>query len=508
MKNFVILITIFLYIGNLQLNAQTNFKLDLKNANPIKDGNTFSDAEKLKIHLDYLKKAIATKNIKMEFYGHLYLFVDYYKNQNYIELSNHLNEADRIAKASNNASWQGAIYLRRGVVSDVVNTDYEDAIKNYKISFEFQKKAKDSLLMGECLEQASSMYKYLDKYDSAHYYFKMALPFLQKFGDRTQMASTYNNYSNLLSAEGDFPEALQYIDSAIQIAKSDKNIYKEMLYTHNLGAMYSEMKQYDAAIKTYQNCISINNKNNYTDHLSVNYLGLSEAYEMKGDYKNAFNNLKTFYLLKDSIAGVDVQLRITELNKKFEVKDKELALVESKQALQRRNFLLFFISFLVLFGIISWWLQIKRKQKEILQHKENLKKLSKILVDKYTDIIELQNKLKEENKIPEEKSEQENEDLDLDIFSQRILTTDDWSLFKSHFEKAYPNYINRLRTTYSKLTEAEERLFILIKLNLNSKEIAAMLGISVDSVKKTRNRLRKRLQLTEEINLDDFVMKF
>ena len=47
--------------------------------------------------------------------------------------------------------------------------------------------------------------------------------------------------------------------------------------------------------------------------------------------------------------------------------------------------------------------------------------------------------------------------------------------------------------------EAEERLFLFIKLNLTSQEAAAMLRISVDGVKKTRNRLRKRLGLGEDV---------
>ena len=45
----------------------------------------------------------------------------------------------------------------------------------------------------------------------------------------------------------------------------------------------------------------------------------------------------------------------------------------------------------------------------------------------------------------------------------------------------------------------------LIRLQLTSKQMAAMLGISVDSVHKTRQRLRQRLQLNPDVNLDDFI---
>ena len=80
--------------------------------------------------------------------------------------------------------------------------------------------------------------------------------------------------------------------------------------------------------------------------------------------------------------------------------------------------------------------------------------------------------------------------------------------FKAYFEKAYPGYMRRLRSAFPTLSDAEERLFLFIKLNLNRKEVAAMLGISADSVKKTRYRLRKRLLLTEEGDLDGYVRGF
>ena len=72
----------------------------------------------------------------------------------------------------------------------------------------------------------------------------------------------------------------------------------------------------------------------------------------------------------------------------------------------------------------------------------------------------------------------------------------------------YPRYINSLRITHPDLTEAGERLFLFIKLSLTNKEAAAILGISTETIKKTRTRLRKRLNLSEEMNLDEYVKQF
>ena len=100
------------------------------------------------------------------------------------------------------------------------------------------------------------------------------------------------------------------------------------------------------------------------------------------------------------------------------------------------------------------------------------------------------------------------DDFEKQLYNQRILTDADWSSFKNYFEKAYPGYLIRLRNAHNSITEAEERMFLFIKLNLTNKESAAMLGISTESVKKSRQRLRKRLALEEAVELDDYVKGF
>jgi DNA-binding CsgD family transcriptional regulator len=99
-------------------------------------------------------------------------------------------------------------------------------------------------------------------------------------------------------------------------------------------------------------------------------------------------------------------------------------------------------------------------------------------------------------------------DIENDLFNQHILTEADWLAFKSAFEKAYPGYLIRLRRAYPGITNAEERLFLFIKLNLGTKESANMLGISATSVKKYRNRLRRRMNLAEEVDLEIFIRTF
>ena len=73
-----------------------------------------------------------------------------------------------------------------------------------------------------------------------------------------------------------------------------------------------------------------------------------------------------------------------------------------------------------------------------------------------------------------------------------ILTEDDWSEFKTLFDKVYPDFINNLYKQNQDITHAEVRLLALSQLNLRDHEMANMLGVSIDAIRKTRYRFRKK----------------
>ncbi|MEM6347582.1 MAG: helix-turn-helix transcriptional regulator, partial [Bacteroidota bacterium] len=80
--------------------------------------------------------------------------------------------------------------------------------------------------------------------------------------------------------------------------------------------------------------------------------------------------------------------------------------------------------------------------------------------------------------------------------------------FRKHFESVHPNLIQGLNRKHPELTKNEFKLIALLRLNLSSKEISAILGISPDSVKIARYRLRKKLGLSNQEDLFQFLLGF
>lgn len=91
------------------------------------------------------------------------------------------------------------------------------------------------------------------------------------------------------------------------------------------------------------------------------------------------------------------------------------------------------------------------------------------------------------------------------VLHATILTEQDWNSFKETFESVYPEFFGALRFRLPDITVSELRLAALIKLNMSLKEAAAALGISADSVKKSRYRLKKKIGLSENDSLEEYI---
>ncbi len=92
--------------------------------------------------------------------------------------------------------------------------------------------------------------------------------------------------------------------------------------------------------------------------------------------------------------------------------------------------------------------------------------------------------------------------------AMRILTKDDWKVFLEKFSEQFPDFMPRLQTHFPKLTAAEMRLFLLIKIGFETRQISEMLGISANSIWRSRHRLVKSLGIDSAKELDNYISLF
>jgi len=89
-----------------------------------------------------------------------------------------------------------------------------------------------------------------------------------------------------------------------------------------------------------------------------------------------------------------------------------------------------------------------------------------------------------------------------------IDNEENWKVFEDYFDRVHEKFLNRLRLKYPILTPKDLRLCAYLRMNLSTKEIAPLLNITVRGVEIGRYRLRKKLEIGRNDNLNDFLMKF
>jgi DNA-binding CsgD family transcriptional regulator len=94
------------------------------------------------------------------------------------------------------------------------------------------------------------------------------------------------------------------------------------------------------------------------------------------------------------------------------------------------------------------------------------------------------------------------------LIDQGIEDEHEWEVFEQLYDQAHGDFFKRLKKKYPQLTPSDLRLCAYLRMNLSSKEISPLLNISVRGVEERRYRLRKRLNLSTNTNLNELIMTF
>lgn len=109
-------------------------------------------------------------------------------------------------------------------------------------------------------------------------------------------------------------------------------------------------------------------------------------------------------------------------------------------------------------------------------------------------------RLQKEGKIPTDESRQIDQAIRMHVSNKA-----DWENLATSFEKVHPSFVRLLKERYPKLSEGDIKLAVYIKVGMSTKQIARMLLLQPDSVKKNRHRLRDRLGLAPDESLEDLL---
>ena len=140
---------------------------------------------------------------------------------------------------------------------------------------------------------------------------------------------------------------------------------------------------------------------------------------------------------------------------------------------------------------LSYKKQLLAQEVSIL--KNSLDEFTETIKQNDTTIHQLRLEIgKQSGSNPVEVAEKLNE-----MLQSHILTDERWLRFKHVFDVVYPGYLMQMKEKYHKITENDLRIIALMKLDLSNSSMSELLCISVEGVKKAKQRLKKKMEEPE-----------
>lgn len=153
-------------------------------------------------------------------------------------------------------------------------------------------------------------------------------------------------------------------------------------------------------------------------------------------------------------------------------------------------------------------LRTKSLQAEIQHNNQQLASATMHLVQKNEMLVKMKEELQQLEKELNETSSRKRVRSLVRMLNEEEQLDRDWEQFAYHFDQVHSDFLKRLGEAYPQLTPKDHRLCAYLRMNLSTKEIAPLMNISVRGVEISRYRLRKKLDLDHDENLNEFMMKF
>ncbi|RZK69639.1 MAG: tetratricopeptide repeat protein [Pedobacter sp.] len=398
------------------------------------------------------------------------------------------------------------------------NRQYAIALKTFQEALGTYKSLNNRHGIADTYGFIGQTYEKRDDQKQAFKYQRLALREFEKLADQTGIAKIYENLGSIYEDRMQLDSALKFFMLALNLNKTEKISKIEII--NNIGDVYRKTNRYKEAMSYTLKAAQLARDMNEQYQLASAYRDLSKTFDLQGRYDSAY-----YY----SEAGRDIFLTIfSEDNKKqilllqtmFDTEQKDNAILQFEKD-KKINTVLTIAAVLIIILILCLAITIISRQRLKLILYESQKKAmgddlelkSKELTSHTLHLIQ-KNQLLEELKsklsemIKDDKRDQRKELKQvISLITFNSNQEKNWDDFRIVFERVHENFFESLKKQSTALTSSDLRLVALLKMNLSSSDIATMLGISQDSLRISRYRLRKKLNLEEGENLGAFIQR-
>lgn len=425
------------------------------------------------------------------------------------------------------------------------NRQYPAALRIFKESLSIFTDLDDREGMADAYGHIGQTYEKSQNYELATKFQNLALIELKNAGNQTGLAKIYENIGSIYEDKLELDSALHYFILALELNDQNNDQMAQIEVINNLGDVYRKTGRYQEALQYSHQAAQLANTLNQYYQLASAYRDLSRTFGLMGRYDSAYYYSEAGRDIFVDIFSEDNKKQLTILQTLFEMeqKDDEINQLEKNRQIYA---VLAMGAILIIILLVCLGVSMISRQRLKLKNEQQLNEQNNILheaqrkameTDLYNKQLREENlkgelelkskeltshtlhliqkkqlldevKTKLNNMVKDDKRDQRKELKQLiNLISFNSNQDKNWDDFRIVFERVHEHFFDTLKKQCDSLTASDLRLAALLKINLSSADIATMLGISQNSLRISRYRLRKKLNLEEGENLSAFIQR-
>lgn len=432
---------------------------------------------------------------------------------------------DAIQKAQEVDDWGGeTIALSEAGFLEGRSGDPEKAAGYFKKAIDIFNEKGVRHAIPQLMFNLARIYKDEDQLNEALAIAKDAISLADSLGNTFLVLHSLDEVAEIYHELGEYRKAISILEEGIKKSREVGMSSSTLFLLNKISGSYFKEGELDKSLKSSEEAKELAISSGDWQSAEQALLSLIEIQTEKGNFRIVVALHEELSTVQDSILTEERAKNILEFEARFRIGEKEQEIAELELENEKRAFtqasliggilLLFIIGFLI---VRSQRLKIKSGKVELEVSELRQKELQRDLEFKNKQLTTQSLNMVQKNEMMGELKEKvENLKKGMSIKELNSLSQlvdysfnldEDWKQFQMHFEDVHSSFYHILKERYDDLTPNEMRLSALVKLNLTIKEMAAILGISPDSVKTARYRLRKKLGLNTEDNLSEFMLQ-
>jgi tetratricopeptide (TPR) repeat protein len=366
------------------------------------------------------------------------------------------------------------------------------------------------------------MWKYGD-FEEAELVFNKLIDESTKNNVMYLQAQTYSNYANLKTAQEKYDEGIHYLNQSDSIFRVIDLSVGSFFNTINRGSLYLQQNNYKQAANYYEKARLLNETYAIPNIELTILKGLYESYEGLDRKDLAFNYFKKYIEQREALVGdapstLIADWKLSKEESANKLKDNKLKSLQKKQEIQLTFFTIIAILSIIIL-IMAYAYFKKKRQVEQEKHQREQQNIAYILEKKSKELLmgSIKNVSVQytKNHIHDELVEiikdlpKSHNDKFKALIKILKSNSQDFLLeqFDNHFIEVYESFYQKIIQLAPDLTANELRVCAMMRINMSSKEIAMLTNRTLGTIENIRSDVRKKMNLSNDRNLQDFILK-